>query len=43
MEIMNKAMSDQDKMYDKMQQTMDRLFYPLHNSNAWISKTMEEQ
>ncbi|KAF2587925.1 hypothetical protein F2Q70_00038600 [Brassica cretica] len=42
MEIMKKAMSNQDKMYDKMQQTMDKLFYPLHNSIAWISTTMEE-
>ena len=42
MEIMKKAMSNQDKMYDKMQQTMDKLFYPLHNSIAWPSTTMEE-
>ncbi|KAF2532178.1 hypothetical protein F2Q70_00029631 [Brassica cretica] len=39
---MKKAMSDKDKMYDKMQQTIGRLFYPLHNSIAWIIKTMEE-
>ena len=29
-------------MYAKIHRTMDRLFYPLHNSIAWISKTMEE-
>ena len=42
MKIMKKAMSNKDKMYDKMQQTIGRLFYPLHNSIAWIIKTMEE-
>ncbi|WZZ59947.1 hypothetical protein YC2023_060054 [Brassica napus] len=42
MEIMKKSMSNQDKMYEKMQQTMDILFHPLHNNIAWISKTMEE-
>ncbi|KAF2532181.1 hypothetical protein F2Q70_00029632 [Brassica cretica] len=42
MKIMKKAMSDKDKMYNKMQQTIGRLFYPPHNSIAWIIKTMEE-
>lgn len=42
MDIMDKAMFDQEKMYNKMQQTMDRLLHPLQNSIAWISKTMEE-
>ncbi|KAF3582786.1 hypothetical protein DY000_02033225 [Brassica cretica] len=42
MGIIKKGKTDQDKMYDKMHQTMDILFYPLHNSIAWISKTMEE-
>ena len=42
MEIMQKVMTDQDMMYDKIHQTMDRLFYPLHKIIASIRKTMEE-
>ena len=42
MGIIKKGITDQDKMYDKMHQTMDKLFYALHNNIAWLSKTMEE-
>lgn len=42
MEIIKKATTDQDKMFHQMNQTMDILFYALHNNIAWISKTMED-
>ncbi|KAF3564642.1 hypothetical protein DY000_02015906 [Brassica cretica] len=42
MELMKKFWQDQDTIFEDFYNKIDANYYPLNNSIAWISKTMEE-